>query len=42
MSQGLFYKITSRLVISLKIKLRNLDVPSNLIKTDLSIFLFSC
>ena len=42
MSQGLFYKITSRLVISPKIKIRNLDVVSHLIKTDRSIFLFSC
>ena len=34
MSLGLFYKITSRLVISPDVKLRNFDVADNLIKTD--------
>ena len=34
MSLGLFYKFTSRLVISPDIKLRNFDVANNLNKTD--------
>ena len=42
LSLGLFYKITSRLVISPEIKLGNFDVAKNLIKTDQFIFLFSC